>query len=54
MSRSQKLANATDLHLEGFRDGKVREAVETYIGARYTQHITGVAEVSRASSPYLT
>ncbi|MPZ14866.1 MAG: hypothetical protein GEU73_10670 [Chloroflexi bacterium] len=30
--------------MEGIRDGKAREAVQKYTGARYTQHSTGVAD----------
>ena len=41
---SQKLENAKNLYLEGVRDGKVREAVTKYTGARYTQHSTGVKD----------
>ncbi|MDW3178806.1 MAG: hypothetical protein R8J94_15550 [Acidimicrobiia bacterium] len=38
------LDNARRLYLEGIRDGKVRDAVETYTGDRYTQHSTGVRD----------
>ncbi|MGB3051396.1 MAG: nuclear transport factor 2 family protein [Polyangiales bacterium] len=41
---SAKLENAKALYLEGIRDGRVREAVTAYSGARYTQHSTGVAD----------
>ncbi len=41
---SRKIENAKGLYLEGIRDGKVREAVTKYTGARYTQHSTGVAD----------
>ncbi|MEM1229610.1 MAG: hypothetical protein AAGI15_03675 [Pseudomonadota bacterium] len=41
---TRKLNNAKALYLEGIRDGKVREAVTRYTGARYTQHSTGVAD----------
>lgn len=41
---SKKLDNALGLYMEGIRDGKVREAVTKYTGARYTQHSTGVAD----------
>lgn len=41
---SQKLENAKSLYLEGIRDGKVREAITQYTGARYTQHSTGVKD----------
>ena len=40
----QKLENAKKLYLEGIRDGKVRETVTKYTGARYTQHSTGVRD----------
>lgn len=36
--------NAKALYLEGIRDGRAREAVTKYTGARYTQHSTGVAD----------
>lgn len=39
---SQKLNNATNLYMEGIRDGHARQAVTKYTGARYTQHSTGV------------
>lgn len=39
---SKKLENAVNLYLEGIRDGRPREAVRKYTGARYTQHSTGV------------
>lgn len=32
------------IYLDGIRDGRVREAVATHTGARYTQHSTGVAD----------
>ncbi len=41
---SRKLENAKKLILEGIRDGKPREAITRYSGARYTQHSTGVAD----------
>jgi predicted SnoaL-like aldol condensation-catalyzing enzyme len=41
---SQKLQNAKNLYLEGIRDGKPREAITKYTGARYTQHSTGVRD----------
>lgn len=40
----KKLENAKNLYLEGIRDGKAREAVSKYTGARYTQHSTGVRD----------
>ncbi|MBX2862967.1 MAG: hypothetical protein KTR27_05385 [Leptolyngbyaceae cyanobacterium MAG.088] len=39
---SQKLENATNLYMEGIRDGNARQAVTKYTGRRYTQHSTGV------------
>lgn len=39
---NRKLQHATNLYMEGIRDGKAREAVTKYTGARYTQHSTGV------------
>lgn len=44
MQRSAKLQNAIGLYMEGIRDGRPREAVAKYTGARYTQHSTGVAD----------
>ncbi len=41
---SKRLENAVNLYLEGIRDGKAREAVTKYTGARYTQHSTGVKD----------
>ena len=41
---SNKLKNATNIYMEGIRDGKVRYAVTTYTGRRYTQHSTGVRD----------
>jgi len=41
---SQRLKNAKNLYLEGIRDGKAREAVTKYTGARYTQPSTGVRD----------
>ncbi|MFK7992190.1 MAG: nuclear transport factor 2 family protein [Sandaracinaceae bacterium] len=41
---SRRIANATGLYLEGIRDGHLREALDKYTGARYTQHSTGVAD----------
>lgn len=40
----KKLENAINLYFEGIRDGRVREAVTKYTGARYTQHSTGVKD----------
>ena len=44
MTDSVRLRNAKGLYLEGIRDGKMREALDKYTGARYTQHSTGVAD----------
>lgn len=33
-----------NLYLDGIRDGRVREAVTKYTGARYTEHSTGVKD----------
>lgn len=41
---SKKLENATNLYLEGIRDGNYEEAIHKYTGARYTQHSTGVKD----------
>ena len=41
---SKRLENAVNLYLEGIRDGKVKEAIKKYTGARYTQHSTGVKD----------
>ncbi|MEM9054463.1 MAG: nuclear transport factor 2 family protein [Pseudomonadota bacterium] len=40
---SQKKDNALGLYMEGIRDGHPKEALDKYLGARYTQHSTGVA-----------
>ncbi|WP_405809092.1 nuclear transport factor 2 family protein [Streptomyces sp. NBC_00210] len=39
-----KLDSALGLYLGGIRDGNIREALDRYIGDRYTQHSTGVAD----------
>ena len=39
-----KLDNARALYQEGIQEGRAREAVERYTGARYTQHSTGVRD----------
>ena len=44
VSMSAKLNNAVGLYLEGIRDGHAAAALEKYIGDRYTQHSTGVAD----------
>jgi len=41
---NRKLDNAISLYMRGIRDGRAREAVTKYTGARYTQHSTGVAD----------
>jgi predicted SnoaL-like aldol condensation-catalyzing enzyme len=41
---SDKKNNAIALYLEGIRDGRVRAAVTSYTGDRYTQHSTGVRD----------
>lgn len=41
---SAKLENAKALYMEGTGNGRVREAVTAYTGARYTQHSAGVAD----------
>jgi predicted SnoaL-like aldol condensation-catalyzing enzyme len=41
---SAKLNNAVGLYTEGIRDGHAAVALEKYIGNRYTQHSTGVAD----------
>ncbi|WP_170406612.1 nuclear transport factor 2 family protein [Ruegeria arenilitoris] len=44
MPDSKKIANAKGLYLEGIRDGNIREALDKFTGARYTQHSTGVGD----------
>jgi predicted SnoaL-like aldol condensation-catalyzing enzyme len=41
---SAKLTNAIGLYLEGIRDGHAAAALDKYVGDRYTQHSTGVAD----------
>jgi predicted SnoaL-like aldol condensation-catalyzing enzyme len=41
---SNRLDNAVNLYMEGIRDGKAKEAITKYSGARYTQHSTGVKD----------
>lgn len=41
---STRLEHAKGLYLEGIRDGRIREAVESHTGERYTQHSAGVAD----------
>lgn len=40
----KKLDNAKGLYLEGINQGHAKEALDKYIGDRYTQHSTGVAD----------
>lgn len=40
---SKKLENATNLYLQGIKEGRI-EVVKEYTGDRYTQHSTGVAD----------
>lgn len=40
----QKLENAKGLYLEGINQGHAKEALDKYIGDRYTQHSAGVAD----------
>ncbi|MEV6315406.1 nuclear transport factor 2 family protein [Streptomyces sp. NPDC051776] len=39
-----KLDSALGLYLEGIRDGRVQQALDRYVGDRYIQHSTGVAD----------
>jgi predicted SnoaL-like aldol condensation-catalyzing enzyme len=39
---NKKLENATNLYMQGIRDGRAKEAVTEFTGARYTQHSAGV------------
>jgi predicted SnoaL-like aldol condensation-catalyzing enzyme len=41
---STKVTNAIGLYLEGIRDGHATAALDKYVGDRYTQHSTGVAD----------
>jgi predicted SnoaL-like aldol condensation-catalyzing enzyme len=41
---SKRLQNAMNLYMEGIRDGKAKEAITKYSGARYTQHSTSVKD----------
>ncbi len=40
----QRLDNATNLYLEGIRDGHAEQAITKYTGDRYTQHSGGVKD----------
>lgn len=40
----RKLDNVKGLYLEGINDGNPHEALDKYLGDRYTQHSTGVAD----------
>ena len=51
---SNKIANATGLYMEGIRDGKMQEALDKYVGDRYTQHSTGVADGKAGFSDFFT
>lgn len=44
MTDSIRLQHAKGLYLGGIRDGNMQEALEKNVGARYTQHSTGVAD----------
>ncbi|MBX2867514.1 MAG: hypothetical protein KTR18_02495 [Acidiferrobacterales bacterium] len=44
MPENPKIAAATGLYLEGIKDGRPQEALDKYIGHRYTQHSTGVSD----------
>lgn len=39
-----KKDHAIGLYMEGIQEGRVKEAIEKYSGARYTQHSTGVPD----------
>lgn len=39
-----RMDNALGLYLDGIRDGNALEALDRYVGDRYTQHSTGVAD----------
>lgn len=41
---SQKTENAKGLYIEGINQGHAKEALDKYIGDRYTQHSAGVAD----------
>lgn len=41
---TKRIDNARGLYLEAIRNGRPREALEKYLGVRYTQHSTGVAD----------
>lgn len=41
---SQKTENAKGLYIEGINNGNAKVALDKYIGDRYTQHSTGVAD----------
>ena len=40
----KKLEHAIGLYMEGIRDGNMKAALDAYVGDRYTQHSTGVAD----------
>lgn len=41
---SRRTENAKGLYQEGINEGRAKEALDKYIGDRYTQHSTGVAD----------
>jgi predicted SnoaL-like aldol condensation-catalyzing enzyme len=41
---AQRLDNATGLYLDAIRDGNYTEAINAYVGQRYTQHSTPVRD----------
>ena len=51
---SAKLNNAVGLYLEGIRDGHTAAALKKYIGDRYTQHSTGVADGTEGFLAFFT
>ena len=46
------LENAHTLYMEGIRDGRPREALAKCVGARYTQHSSGVADGPEGFLPF--
>lgn len=43
-SNTNKIHHAKGLYLDGIRDGKIWDALNTHTGSRYTQHSTGVGD----------
>lgn len=41
---SKKLENAKNLYLIGIKEGRIQEALDSYIGKHYIQHSTGVKD----------